>query len=69
MAKGTVKWFDAKKGYGFIEMQDGKDIFVHHSEIQNNRNGFRTLEDGQQVDFEIKKGLKGEQASQVTVIG
>lgn len=64
MAKGTVKWFNAEKGFGFIAPEDGsKDVFVHYSEIQGN--GFRSLEENQQVDFEIGEGAKGPQAQQV----
>ena len=63
MANGKVKWFNATKGYGFIEMDNGKDIFVHHKEIQGQ--GFRTLEEGQQVEFEIRQGPKGEHAVNV----
>ena len=64
MAQGTVKWFNSEKGYGFIERADGEgDIFVHYSEIQGN--GFRSLEENQQVEFEIGEGAKGPQAQQV----
>lgn len=63
---GTVKWFNEKKGYGFIEREDGDDVFVHFSAIQGN--GFRTLEEGQQVEFEIQQGPKGLQAAAVTVV-
>lgn len=66
MAKGRVKWFDSKKGFGFIEMYDGGDVFVHHSEIQNS--GFRTLEEGEEVEFQTKKGPKGDQATNVVRI-
>lgn len=62
--QGKVKWFDAKKGYGFIEGEDGKDVFVHFSAIQTD--GFKTLEEGESVDFEIIEGAKGPQASNVT---
>jgi cold shock protein len=62
---GTVKWFNATKGYGFIERQDGADVFVHYSAIQGA--GYRTLEEGQQVEFEIEQGPKGLQASNVIV--
>ncbi|HKS51811.1 MAG TPA: cold shock domain-containing protein [Pseudonocardiaceae bacterium] len=64
MAQGTVKWFNAEKGFGFIT-QDGvdKDLFVHHSEID--ARGFRSLDEGQRVQFEIRQGPKGEQASGV----
>ena len=63
MAEGTVKWFNASKGYGFIEHEDGPDVFVHYSEIQDS--GYRTLEDGQNVQFEIVDGPKGFQATNV----
>jgi len=63
MNQGTVKWFDAQKGYGFISREDGDDLFVHHSEIQTD--GYASLNDGDQVEFEIKTGPKGEQASKV----
>ena len=67
MATGTVKWFNAEKGYGFIAPNDGSaDLFVHYSEIQGS--GFRTLEENQQVGFEIGEGAKGPQAQQVHVI-
>ena len=59
MNKGTVKWFNADKGYGFIAPADGgKDLFVHHSEIKNG-GGFKKLDDGQQVEFEVGEGQKG----------
>jgi len=64
MAKGKVKWFNAKKGYGFISTEDGKDIFVHHKEIQTE--GFRTLREGEEVQFDIAQGPKGELAKNVT---
>jgi cold shock protein len=60
---GTVKWFDVKKGWGFIKKEDGEDIFVHYSAI--NQEGFRALDDGQAVEFEIVQGPKGLQASNV----
>ena len=63
MAEGTVKWFNASKGYGFIEHEDGPDVFVHYSAIQDS--GYRTLEDGQNVEFEIVDGPKGLQATNV----
>ncbi len=67
MATGTVKWFNAEKGYGFIAPSDGSaDLFVHYSEIQGS--GFRTLEENQQVEFEVGEGQKGPQAQQVNVI-
>jgi CspA family cold shock protein len=62
---GTVKWFNASKGYGFIEVEDGDDVFVHYSAIQSD--GFRTLEEGQRVEFTIEQGPKGLQAANVTV--
>ena len=65
--KGTVKWFDPKKGYGFITKEDGQDIFVHWTAIQ--MEGFKTLEEGQQVEFDITDGRKGPQAANVRVIG
>jgi len=64
MSKGNVKWFSAQKGYGFIEMENGKDIFVHHNEIGGN--GFKSLDEGATVKFDIKQGDKGDYASNVT---
>jgi CspA family cold shock protein len=64
MAKGRVKWFNDAKGYGFISREDGPDVFVHHSAIMGE--GFRTLAEGQEVEFEIVQGPKGLQASNVT---
>lgn len=66
MARGTVKWFSNEKGYGFIEREEGEDLFVHFSEIQVD--GYRTLAQGQRVDFEITQGDKGLQASKVTPV-
>jgi len=60
---GKVKWFSAEKGYGFIEREDGGDVFVHFSAIQDQ--GFKTLNEGQQVEFEIVDGARGPQASNV----
>jgi CspA family cold shock protein len=64
MATGTVKWFDAKKGYGFISQEGGEDVFVHFSSIGGE--GFKTLDEGEQVEFEITQGQKGLQATNVT---
>ncbi len=64
---GTVKWFNGSKGYGFIEREEGADVFVHYSSIQGQ--GFRNLEEGQQVEFEVEQGQKGLQAANVTVLG
>ena len=63
MTTGTVKWFSNQKGYGFISPEDGNDVFVHHSEIQGD--GYKSLEEGQKVEFEIAEGPKGEQAKNV----
>jgi CspA family cold shock protein len=64
LATGTVKWFNAEKGFGFIAPDDGSaDVFVHYSEIQSN--GFRSLEENQKVEFEVGQGQKGPQAQQV----
>ena len=67
MAKGRVKWFNEKKGFGFISREDGNDVFVHFSAI--NREGFKTLSEGDEVEFEVTNGPKGEQATNVTVVG
>jgi len=64
--KGKVKWFDSKKGYGFITAEDGKEVFVHFSGIVSN--GFKSLAENQLVEFEIGEGNKGEQAINVTVV-
>ena len=64
MATGTVKWFNPQKGYGFIEMEDGKDIFVHYNSIQGS--GFKSLDEGERVSFEIRNSPKGEHAENVT---
>ena len=67
MAQGTVKWFNAEKGFGFITPDDGaKDLFVHYSEIQGN--GYRSLEENQRVQFEVAQGAKGPQAVGVTAV-
>lgn len=63
---GTVKWFNASKGYGFIERQNGPDVFVHFSAIM--MDGYRTLQEGQRVEFTIEKGPKGLQAANVQII-
>ncbi len=63
MATGTVKWFNESKGFGFIEQESGEDVFVHFSEIQGE--GFKTLNEGQAVEFEVTQGPKGAQASNV----
>jgi CspA family cold shock protein len=60
---GTVKWFSSKKGYGFITMEDGQEVFVHYSAIDGN--GFRSLEQGEKVQFEVSQGPKGLQAANV----
>ena len=67
MAQGTVKWFNGEKGYGFIAVDGGQDVFVHYSAIQTD--GFRSLEEDQRVEFEISQGQKGPQADDVRVIG
>ncbi len=66
MAKGTVKWFSSQKGYGFITSEEGKDVFVHHSAIQGE--GYKSLDEGQQVEFEVQQGPKGEQAINVVKV-
>ena len=63
MAKGTVKWFNNQKGYGFITPENGNDVFVHHTAIKGE--GYKSLDEGQQVEFEITNGPKGEQATNV----
>lgn len=67
MAEGTVKWFDANKGFGFIEREDGEDVFVHYSEIEGE--GFKTLEENDRVTFEVTEGPKGLQAVNVKRVG
>ena len=66
MAEGTVKWFNEKRGFGFIEQEDGPDVFVHHSGI--NADGFKSLNDGDRVTFDTEEGEKGPRAVNVTVI-
>ena len=66
MNKGTVKWFNNQKGYGFITSEDGSDVFVHYSGL--NMEGFKTLEEGASVEFEITDGAKGPQAVNVAVV-
>ena len=67
MEQGTVKWFNDAKGFGFISRQTGEDVFVHFSAIQSN-GGFRSLQEGQAVQFEVKKGPKGWQAENVQAL-
>lgn len=64
--KGTVKWFNSEKGYGFIAQDGGEDVFVHYSAIKGN--GYRNLNEGDTVEFEITQGQKGKQASDVEVV-
>ena len=66
MAQGTVKWFNGEKGYGFIAQDGGADVFVHFSEIVGS--GFRNLEEGQRVEFEVGQGAKGPQATAVRAV-
>jgi CspA family cold shock protein len=63
MAQGTVKWFNAEKGYGFIAVDGGRDVFVHYSAIQ--ADGYRSLDEGQRVEFEVEQGDRGPQATSV----
>lgn len=64
--KGTVKWFNSDKGYGFITTEEGNDVFAHFSQI--NKEGFKTLEEGQQVTFDVVNGEKGPQAENITIL-
>jgi len=66
LAEGTVKWFSEKKGYGFIEQEDGPDVFVHHTGIKGE--GFKSLREGDRVTFDIEQGQKGPSAVNVTVV-
>ncbi len=66
MAQGTVKWFNSEKGFGFISQADGPDLFVHFSEIEGT--GFKTLDENQQVEFEVAQGPKGPQATRVRAL-
>ncbi|HET6754508.1 MAG TPA: cold-shock protein [Jiangellaceae bacterium] len=66
MAQGTVKWFNSEKGYGFIAVDGGQDLFVHYTAID--MEGYRSLEDGQRVEFEVGQGPKGPQAESVRVV-
>jgi len=66
MANGTVKWFNDSKGFGFIEQENGEDLFVHHSSI--NSTGFKSLQEGAKVTFDVEQGQKGPAAGNVTVI-
>ena len=66
MATGSVKWFNAEKGYGFISREDGPDVFVHFSNIQGD--GYKSLDEGQRVEFDVEQGNKGPQATSVRVV-
>jgi len=66
MLKGTVKWFNAEKGFGFITTEDGKDLFVHFSKI--NKAGYKSLNEGERVSFEVEDGPKGQQATNVQAV-
>ena len=66
MARGKVKWFNNKKGYGFITPESGSDVFVHFSAIKSD--GYKTLQEGQEVEFDIQQGPKGEQAANVVIL-
>jgi cold shock protein len=66
VAQGTVKWFNNEKGYGFIAVDNGQDVFVHYSAIQSD--GYRSLDEGQRVEFEVAQGPKGPQADSVRIV-
>ena len=66
MVRGKVKWFSNQKGYGFITPEEGNDLFVHYTAIQDD--GYKTLEEGQEVEFEVTQGAKGEQATNVSKV-
>jgi CspA family cold shock protein len=66
VAQGTVKWFNNEKGYGFIAVDNGQDVFVHYSAIQSD--GYRSLDEGQRVEFEVAQGPKGPQADAVRIV-
>jgi cold shock protein len=68
MTTGVVKWFNADKGFGFIEQQQGPDVFVHFKNILSTSNSYKTLDEGQQVQFKLGRGPKGPQAEEVTLI-
>ncbi|MBN1801407.1 MAG: cold-shock protein [Candidatus Lokiarchaeota archaeon] len=67
MVNGTVKWFNNKKGFGFIESEEGTDVFVHFSSIKADKDEFKTINEGDKVTFEVSQGAKGPQASEVVV--
>lgn len=67
MSKGTVKWFNNQKGYGFISDEEGNDVFVHYSGV--NMEGFKSLQEGAEVEYEVTEGTKGPQAVNVTIVG
>ncbi len=65
---GTVKWFNGTKGYGFLEREEGPDVFVHYSAIQSEDDSYRNLQEGQQVEFTVEQGEKGPQATNVVIL-